>query len=60
MDNQMNKGLRNWIIVVTLVAVAFLAALWALTVVFPEPFSTGSRPPLPEIIPGDIEIFYVA
>jgi hypothetical protein len=60
MDNQMNNGLRNWIIIVTLVAVAVLAALWALTVVFPEPFSTGSRPPLPEIIPGDIEIFYVA
>jgi hypothetical protein len=59
MDNQMNNGLRNWIIVVTLVAVAVLAALWALTVIYPAPFPARRIPPLQDI-PGDIEIFYVA
>ena len=59
MDNQMNVGLRNWIIVVILVAVAVLATLWALTVVYPAPFPVRRVPPLPNI-PGDIELFYVA
>ena len=59
MDNQMNVGLRNWIIVVILVAVAVLASLWALTVVYPAPFPVRRVPPLLNI-PGDIELFYVA
>jgi hypothetical protein len=59
MDNQMNNGLRNWIVVVTLLAVAVLAALWAITAVYPEPFPIRRWPPM-ENIPGDIELFYVA
>jgi hypothetical protein len=59
MNNQMNNGLRNWVIVVTLVAVAVLAALWAITAVYPEPFPIRRWPPMLNI-PGDIELFYVA
>ena len=58
MSNQMNKSARNWLILVTLVVVAILAALWATTTIwFPlYPFEPHERPPL-EIF-GDIELFY--
>jgi hypothetical protein len=54
----MDKSARNWLILVTLVVVAILAALWATTTIwFPlYPFEPHERPPLQ--IFGDIELFY--
>ena len=54
----MNKNARNWLILVTLVVVAILAALWATTTIwFPlYPFEPHERPRLE--ISGDIELFY--
>jgi hypothetical protein len=58
MENRMNKSVRNWLILVTIIVVALLAALWATTTVwFPRfPWSPRERPPLD--ILGDIELFY--
>ena len=58
MSTQMNKNARNWLILVTLVVVAILAALWATTTIwFPlYPFEPHERPPME--ISGDIELFY--
>jgi len=58
MNNRMNKGVRIWLVLVTLVVVAVLAALWATsTVWFPRfPWEPHQRPPAN--IPGDIEFFY--
>ncbi len=54
----MNKSARNWLIIVTIMVVALLAALWAATTVwFPRfPWGPRERPPLD--IVGDIELFY--
>ena len=58
MENRMNKSARNWLILVTLLVVAILAALWATTTVwFPRyPWELHERPPFD--IRGDIELFY--
>lgn len=53
MNNHMNKTIRNWLILVTLVVVGVLATLWA---TYPEPFE--GRPPPPYEVRGDIELFY--
>jgi len=60
MKHRMNKGMRIWLILATLVVVAILAAHWASsTFWFPRyPWEPRSRPP--ENIPGDIEFFYTA
>jgi len=60
MKHQMNKNVKNWLMLATLVAVALLAAFWATT---HEPL-----PPLLEQrefmryrpIRGDIELYYTA
>jgi hypothetical protein len=62
MKNRMNKNMRIWLILATLIVVAFLAALWASsTFLFPfprYPWEPRLRPI--ENIPGDIEFFYTA
>jgi hypothetical protein len=57
----MDKDTRNWLILITLIAVAILAAFWATaTFWFPfyplEPLRPRQRPPLD--IFGDVELFY--
>jgi hypothetical protein len=54
----MNKTVRNWLILIALIAVAVLATLWAtLTVWFPT-YPFRPRPP-EESAPGlDIQLFY--
>lgn len=56
MNNRMNKSLRIWLIIVTLIVVTILAIFWATsTTWFPPPFA----PHPPETgIRGDIELFY--
>jgi len=58
MKNRMNKNVRTWLILATLIVVAILAALWATsTFWFPRyPLGPHRRPP--ENIFGDIELFY--
>ena len=58
MENHMNRSTRNWLILITIIVVALLAALWATTTVwFPRfPWEPRERPPLE--IRGDIELFY--
>jgi len=60
MKNHMNKSMRIWLILATVIVVAVLAALWALsTFWFPRyPWEPRLRPS--ENIPGDIEFFYIA
>jgi hypothetical protein len=60
MKHCMNKNVRTWLILATLIVVAMLAALWA-TSTFWFPRSPWGRhwPPSYEI-PGDIEFFYTA
>jgi hypothetical protein len=60
MKNRMNKSMRIWLILATLIVVAILAALWATsTFWFPRfPWEPHERPP--QNIPGDIEFFYTA
>jgi hypothetical protein len=57
MNKRMNKSLRIWLIIVTLIVVTILAILWATSTTW------FSRPPFaphpPETdIRGDIELFY--
>jgi len=54
----MDKGIRNWLILATLIVVGILAALWATSAVWLPP-SRYHIPP-PDNIPGDIELFYTA
>lgn len=54
MNNRMNKSIRNWLILVTLVVVGVLATLWA---TYSGPTFEG-RPPPPYEVRGDIELFY--
>ena len=57
MNEHMNKGLKNLLIVVTLIVVAILAAVWATTSFFFPRFPWEPRIP-PQNILGDIELFY--
>ena len=56
MNKLMNKSVRSWLIIVTLIVVTILAVFWATsTTWFPRsPFAP--RPP--EDVRGDIELFY--
>jgi hypothetical protein len=55
----MNKNDRIWLVLVTLIVVAFLAAVWATsTFWFPRFYWEPREWPPPENIPGDIEFFY--
>jgi hypothetical protein len=58
MNNHMNKTVRNWLILITLVVVGVLATLWATsTTWFPRlPFER--HPPPPSEVRYDIELFY--
>src|SRR4030043_629356 len=60
MENQMNKKLLIWVVVlVTLVAVALLAGLWAV-LTFYNPQAPWVPLPRPgTIIAGDLEFFYI-
>ena len=60
MKNRMNKNVRNWVILGTLIAVAILAALWATSTFWFPRYPWGPHPRPPENIPGDIEFFYTA
>jgi hypothetical protein len=66
MKNHMNRNMKTWLIIVILavIAVAILAALWAVIVIYQYqvyqpsfPFGPRQRP---GYIPGDIELFYIA
>jgi len=59
MKRDMNKNMRTWLILVTLVVVAILAALWATSTVWFPRFPWERRSP-PNNIPGDLELFYTA
>jgi len=60
MKHSMNRNMRTWLILATLIVVAILAALWATSTfwLLPSPWE-HHRPP-PYNIPGDIEFFYTA
>lgn len=65
MNHNMDKNMRTWLILATLVVVATLAALWAVSTFWlPAPWEPWKpwerRWPLPRDIPGDIEFFYIA
>jgi hypothetical protein len=59
----MNKNARIWLILATLIVVAILAALWAMSTFWFQPFPwrpwEHHLPPQHEI-PEDIEFFYMA
>jgi hypothetical protein len=62
MNKQMNKNVKIWaVIIVTLIAIALLAAFWA-SHAFQLPLSDlhQRRLPPPEDILGDYEFFYIA
>jgi hypothetical protein len=64
MSSSMNKNLRIWLVLVTLIVVAIVATLWA-TLAFehvPPPFRYRGLPPYPPPyeIPWDFEFFYIA
>jgi len=60
MKHCMNKNVRTWLILATLIVVAILATLWATsTFWFPTSPWEHHWPP-PQNIPGDIEFFYIA
>ena len=58
MSKQMNKNARNWLILITLVVVALLAAFWATTTIWFPPYPFGPRGGPGMEIFGDIELFY--
>ena len=58
MKNRMNKGVRIWLILATLIVVAILAALWATSTFWFPHYPWGPHPPPSQNIPGDIEFFY--
>ena len=60
MKNRMNKSMRNWLILATLIVVAILAALWATSTFWFPHYPWGPHPPPSQNIPGDIEFFYTA
>ena len=55
----MNNRLKVGIVISILIAVAVLAALWAISSLNQTPFMIRRAPP-PGFIPGDFEYFYVA
>ena len=61
MSHHMNKNVKIWLVMATLVAVALLTTLWAI-MYMPKPQIPFIRPPEefrpPEIVPGDIEFYY--
>ena len=60
MENQMNKNVLIWLVVLmTLVAVALLAGLWA-ALTFYHPQAPWVPLPPPGVIAGDLEFFYIA
>jgi hypothetical protein len=63
MKHGMNKNVRTWLILATLIVVAILAALWAMSISWLPPFTwrpwERHLPPEYEI-PEDIEFFYMA
>jgi hypothetical protein len=62
MNNHMNKNIKIWlVIIVTLIAIALLAAFWAsYSFSFPLPQFPERRLPPSENIRGDFELFYIA
>ena len=57
MNSQMNNNTKVWIVtIVTLIAIAIVAALWA-----SHSFTFTQRPfPMPSDIHGDLEFYYIA
>lgn len=51
----MSRNVKICLILVTLVALALLAAFWATTHISPRPLE---GPMLPEVVPGDIGLYY--
>jgi len=61
MNQHMNKNMLIWLLLPTLIVVAVLAALWAVSVVWLPELPWEHRVwPNPHEIPGDIEFFYTA
>jgi hypothetical protein len=60
MKRHMNKSVRSWLILITIVVVAVLAAFWATSGVWFAPFPFERRLPPTRNIPGDIEFYYTA
>lgn len=60
MKHHMNKNMRTWLMLVTLIVVAALATLWATSTFWLPPSPWGHHLPPPDNIPGDIEFFYTA
>jgi len=58
MKHHMNKNMRIWLILVTLIVVAVLATLWATSAVWFMPSPWEHHLPPPREIPADIEFFY--
>jgi hypothetical protein len=57
LNKQMNNNTKVWLVtIITLIAIALIAALWAL-----HSFTFPQRPlPTPDDVHGDIEVFYIA
>jgi len=56
-NNHMNKSLRNWLVVVSIIVVAVLATLWATSTIWlPHPFERPPPPPFENR--ADIQLFY--
>jgi hypothetical protein len=58
MNHNMNKSMRLWLILMILIAVAFLAGFWATSTIWFPRFPWEPR--MPQDIVGDIEFFYTA
>lgn len=58
MNSHMNKSLRNWIVLVIIIAVAVSAALWATSTEWFPRFPFEQRPPPSQLNRADIELFY--
>jgi uncharacterized membrane protein len=54
----MNRSVRNWLILVALIAVAMLATLWATSTVWFPRYPFGPRGPSGRIPGPDIQLFY--
>ena len=61
MKHRMNRNVRTWLILGTLIVVAILAAVWTTFRFWLPPSPPWEhRLPFPQNIPGDIEFFYTA
>ena len=60
MKHRMNRNVRTWLILGTLIVVAIVAAFWATSRVWFSPYPFERRPRPQQNIPGDIEFFYTA